>query len=178
MASPSEAALELAWSRPPTLGSGRLICVDGPSGSGKTTLAEQLHRASGAPVLHLDDMIAGWTGLRTVNAQLDRLLRPMADGQPGSYRRYDWHAGAYAETVVVEPVPLLVLEGVGAGSSIVADVVTVLVWIEAERDVRMARGLERDGEAFAPHWRAWAEEESAYFAAHRTRERADLLLST
>ena len=27
---------------PPTLGAGRLVCVDGPSGSGKTTLAAAL----------------------------------------------------------------------------------------------------------------------------------------
>ena len=56
------------------------------------------------------------------------------------------------------PVPLLVLEGVGSGSLVVADLVTVLVWIEAPRDVRMARGIERDGEAFAPYWETWAAE--------------------
>jgi uridine kinase len=171
---PSDAdrVLALARSRPPTLGAGRLICVDGPSGSGKTTLAGRL----GAPVVHLDHLIEGWSGLRTVDAQLDGLLRPHASGEPGSYRRYDWERGAYAETVAVPPVPLLVLEGVGSGSLVVADLVTVLVWIEADLDVRMARGIERDGEAFAPHWQAWAAEEADHFAAHRTRERADLRL--
>lgn len=172
MASPSESVLELAWSRPPTLGAGRLVCVDGPSGSGKTTLADAL----GASVVRMDEMIEGWSGLRTVDAQLEGLLRPLAAGSPGSYRRYDWHRGEYAETVTVPPAPLLVLEGVGSGSLVVADLVTVLVWIEAEREVRMARGLERDGEAFAPYWKAWADEETDHFARHGTRERADLLL--
>ena len=173
---PSDAArvLDLALSRPATLGSGRLICVDGPSGSGKTTLADAL----GAPVVHMDELIEGWSGLRTVDAQLDGLLRPQASGQPGSYRRYDWIAGEYAGTVSVPPVPLLVLEGVGSGSLVVADLVTVLVWMEAPLDVRMARGLERDGESFAPYWEAWAAEEIRHFAEHRTRERADLLLRT
>ncbi|WP_459973129.1 uridine kinase family protein [Nocardioides pyridinolyticus] len=164
--------LELAGSRPPTLGTGRLICVDGPSGSGKTTLAEALE----APVVHMDELIEGWSGLRTVDAQLEGLLRPLAAGEPGRYRRYDWHAGAYAEVVTVAPAPLLVLEGVGAGSLVVADLMTTLVWIEAPLDVRMARGIERDGEAFAPHWEAWAAEEVEHFARHGTRERADLLL--
>ena len=174
MARPSDASrvLELAASRPPTLGTGRLICVDGPSGSGKTTLADQL----GAPVVHLDEMIEGWSGLRTVDAQLDGLLRPLVSGEPGAYRRYDWYAGAYAETVTVPPVPLLVLEGVGAGSLVVADLATVLVWIDDDLDVRMARGIERDGEAFAPHWEAWAAEEAEHFARHGTRERADVSL--
>lgn len=166
--------LDLARSRPPTLGSGRLICIDGPAGSGKTTLAATL----GAPVIHLDELIEGWSGLRTVDARLEGLLRPQVSGRSGSYRRYDWHAGAYAETVAVAPVPLLVLEGVGSGSLAVADLVTVLVWVEAPRDVRMARGIERDGDDFAPYWEMWAAEESDHFVQNRTRERADLLLRT
>lgn len=180
MASRSDAGrvLELAGSRPPTLGSGRLICVDGPSGSGKTTLATALADLSGAPVVHMDDLIEGWSGLRTVDAQLGGMLRPHVSGDPGSYRRYDWVRGGYAEVVTVPPVPLLVLEGVGSGSLVVADLVTVLIWIEAPRDVRMARGIERDGEAFAPYWEAWAAEEADHFARHRTRERADLHLSS
>jgi uridine kinase len=166
--------LDLVRSRPATLGSGRLICIDGPSGSGKTTLASGL----GAPTVHMDELIEGWSGLSAVDAQLDGLLRPHVDDRPGSYRRYDWERGEYAETVVVPPAPLLVLEGVGSGSLVVADLVTVLVWIEAPLDVRMARGIERDGDAFAPYWQAWAVEEADHFARHRTRERADVHLST
>ena len=114
-----------------------------------------------------------------MDAQLDGLLRPLAGGgQSGRYRRFDWIEDAYAETVVVPPVPLLVLEGVGSGSLVVADLVTVLVWVEAAYDVRMRRGLERDGEAFAPYWEAWAVAEQEHFARHRTRERADLRLRT
>ncbi len=96
----------------------------------------------------------------------------------GTYRRWDWVAGAWAETHSVEPAPLLVLEGVGSGSLGTADLVTVLVWVEATYDVRMARGIARDGAAFAPHWHRWAESEADHFAAHGTRERADLVLRT
>ena len=45
MASPSEVAgvvVDLALRRPPTLGDGRLVCIDGPAGSGKTTLAAEV----------------------------------------------------------------------------------------------------------------------------------------
>jgi uridine kinase len=173
---PSDASrvLDLTRSRPPTLGTGRLICVDGPAGSGKTTLAATL----GAPVIHMDDLFEGWSGLRTVDARLDALLRPHVSGRPGSYRRYDWLAGEYADTVVVPPADLLVLEGVGSGSLVVADLVTVLVWIEAPHDVRMARGIARDGDTFAPHWERWAADEAEHFVQNRTRERADLVLRT
>ncbi len=63
----------------------------------------------------MDDLYDGWDGLPHLTDQLAGLLRPLARGEAGSYRRYDWHAGRYAETVAVPPGPLLVLEGVGLG---------------------------------------------------------------
>ena len=174
----ARSAVDLLGSRPPTLGAGRLLCVDGPSGSGKTTLAESVAALVPARVVHMDDLYEGWDGLPTVDAQLEGLLRPLAAGEPGTYRRWDWVAGGWAETVTVDPVPLLVLEGVGSGSTRVADLVTVLVWVEAAYDVRMRRGLERDGEAFAPYWESWMAQEVDHYAEHRTRERADLVVTT
>ena len=122
----------------------------------------------------MDDLYPGWSGLSKVDAQLDDLLLPLADGRAGSYRRFDWVAGEFAEEVVVEPVPLLVLEGVGCGASRFASLVTVLVWIEAPHDLRMERGLARDGDAFAPYWEQWARDEVDVFARERTRDRADV----
>lgn len=170
------AVLAHAAGRPPTLGEGRLVCVDGPAGSGKTTLARALAEETGARVVHMDDLYAGWSGLATVDEALAGLLRPLADGQPGFYRRFDWELDAYAELHVVAPTPLLVVEGVGSGSAVTADLVTTLVFVDAPHDLRMARGLARDGDALAPHWASWAEHEAARFAADRTRERADLLV--
>jgi uridine kinase len=175
----AEAVLDLLLSRPPTLGDGRLLCIDGPSGSGKTTLAAAVcDLVPGSRVVHMDDLFEGWNGLPAVDAQLDGLLRPLARGAPGRYRRFDWVADRFAETVTVVPVPLLVLEGVGSGSQGSADLATVLVWVEADREVRMARGLERDGEAYRPYWEQWARAEDELFAEHRIRERADLVVRT
>ncbi len=174
---PAVTVLTLARSRPPTLGGGRLVCIDGPAGSGKTTLADRLLELEPeATVVHMDDLFEGWGGLPTVTSQLDRVLLPLAEGRAGSYRRWDWLADAWAEEVTVEPTGLLVLEGVGSGSEQVFGLVTVLAWVEAPHDVRMRRGLDRDGEAFAPYWEAWATAEAEHFARHRTRDRADVLV--
>ena len=175
-----DALLALALDRAPTLGDGRLLCLDGPAGSGKTTLADGIveavqQRGEPAPgVVHMDDLFPGWSGLAEVDAQLADLLLPLAQDHPGSYRRYDWRAGEFAELVVVPPAPLLVVEGVGCGSARFADLVTLLVWVEAPYDLRMRRGLERDGDAFAPHWDSWARDEADLFARERTHERADV----
>jgi uridine kinase len=174
--------LRLALQRPPTLGSGRLVCVDGPAGAGKSTLAAALETElarsgrGAAAVVHMDDLYEGWSGLATIDARLGDLLLPLSRDEPGSYRRYDWHAGRFAETVTVAPSPLLVLEGVGSGANRFAGLVTVLVWVEAPYELRMVRGLERDGDAFAPHWEQWARDEKELFSHERTRQRADVLV--
>jgi len=174
----SRAAVDLVLSRPRTLGNGRLLCIDGPAGSGKTTFAGEVFEVyAGCRVVHMDDLYEGWSGLPRVGAQLGSLLGPLAEDRPGSYRRWDWHADRWGETVVVDPVDLLVLEGVGSGSAD-PSLVTALVWVEAPETVRLARGLERDGAVMEDHWRQWQRDEDEHFAEHRTRRRADLVVTT
>jgi energy-coupling factor transporter ATP-binding protein EcfA2 len=162
---------------PVTLGSGRLVSIDGPAGSGKTTLARHLAvEVPEARVLHMDDLFEGWGGLPAVDSQLDSVLRPLSSGRSGHYRRYDWFSDAWAETVLVPPCPLLVVEGVGSGAARFDHLRTLLVWIEAPYDERMRRGLDRDGDVFAAHWEQWARDEEALFTRDRSRERADLVV--
>ena len=168
---------ELARSRPATLGAGRLIRLDGPAGSGKTTLAEAVASLlPGSRVVHMDDLYDGWDGLPRVADQLDALLLPLAAGQPGSYRRYDWLADAYAETVVVPPGDLVVLEGVGSGSRAHAGLATVTAWVWAPEEVRRQRGLERDGPELQGRWRQWMRDENDHFAREAVAENADVLV--
>jgi len=174
---------------PPRLGSGRLLCIDGPAGSGKTTLAAEVVAALPAGlsvgVVHLDDVYPGWEGLAEgVRRAARDLVAPLAAGRPGGYRRYDWVAGAQAEWRQVDPVDVLVLEGVGAGPAGRGHA-SLLVWVEAPPGVRLDRGLERDlalpGQPVAPDvlralWLRWTVDEEALHSADRTRERADLVI--
>ncbi len=177
----------LALGESPTLGGSRLVCVDGPAGSGKTTLAMGLQsslerRGLVGSTLHLDDLYEGWSGI-DANSELeprvlDQVLRPLAAGQPGRWQRYDWHAQRFAEWHDLPPPDVLVLEGCGSGARTYAPYITVLVWVEADRSTRIARGVARDGEAVLPKWLRWMDAEARHFAANRTRERADVRLWT
>lgn len=157
-------------------GATKLVAVDGPSGSGKTTLAADLAGELAAPTVHMDDLYPGWDGLPEVGREVLGLLGPLADGRPGCYRRYDWYAGRFAEQHCVAPGPWLVLEGVGSGQSAWAGLTTLLVWVEVPDDLRLQRGIARDGEAERGHWVRWMADERAHFVRDGTRERADVLV--
>lgn len=172
----------LLRARPPRCGSARAVGIDGPSGSGKTMVGERLASALGATdspvtVVHMDDLYAGWDGLAASVPLLVRLvLEPLAAGRPGSYRRWDWHRSAWGERVEVPVTTALVVEGCGCGSRDAAPYLSLLVWVDAPAEVRMRRGVERDGEAYRPHWERWARQEQALFAAEGTQDRADVIV--
>lgn len=153
------------------------MCIDGPAGSGKTTLAAALHALEPASVVvHLDDLLDGWAGLAGVAERLDPLLLPLARGETGRYERYDWIAERFAGWVPVAPVPLLILEGVGSGSRRHAARCSTLVWVEVDDDLRMRRGLQRDGEEMRPHWEQWMLDERAHHVDEGTPARADVIV--
>lgn len=168
-----------AEAAPPRLGRSRLVCIDGLAGAGKSTLATAVGvLRPDAVVLATDEMLHGWSGLPDLGATLDRLLRPLAGGRSGTWRRWDWIADAWAEEHRVDPVDLLVLEGVGSAADEIADLVSLTVWVEAERDVRRRRWVDRDGEALEGYWSTWSADEAAHHRVHRARERAELCFDT
>ena len=160
---------------PPRAGSARVVAVDGPAGSGKTEFARRLASALGAPVVHLDDLCPGWSGLAKASARLvEWILAPLAAGRSARYRRYDWERERYAEWHYVPSAPVVVIDGVTSGSRAVAAYLSLLVWVDAPLAVRMVRGIERDREASRGRWERWVEQEAAIFWTEGTQERADL----
>jgi hypothetical protein len=164
----------------PRCGATKVVAIDGPSGAGKTDFAGALAaRLPNAHLLHMDDLYPGWDGLRQAVADLhDQILAPLARGERGAYRPWDWERDRYAGWQSVPVTNLLLVEGVGAGAGPGAALESVLIWLEAGHDVRFRRGIERDGEPYRHHWQRWAAHEEALFAADRTRNRADLILDT
>ena len=161
----------------PRLGDTRLVLVDGPAGAGKTTFAGRLASALGedAVVVHLDDLYADWTITGAVARLRAGVLRPLADGGPGAFHRYDWAARRFCpDPTVVPAAPVLLVEGCGSSPRVLDPWAVLRVWIEAPADLRAARGLARDGDALEFQWRRWQHTEAAEFAREDTRARADL----
>lgn len=162
---------------PPRAGTTRVIAVDGPAGSGKTAFAARLALAVDGPTIHLDDICPGWSGLVQAAPRLvEWVLAPLAEGTGGRYRRYDWERNRYAEWHEVPEAPVLIVEGVTSGSKILTPYLAFLIWVSAPPDLRMARGIERDGGSHRARWEAWSREEDEFFSADGTRERAALCI--
>jgi hypothetical protein len=56
----------------------------------------------------------------------------------------------------------------------VADQLTLAVWVDAPADLRLERGLARDGEHMRHNWINQMRREDAFFARDHTRQRAQL----
>jgi hypothetical protein len=151
---------------PPRCGPVRVVAIDGGAGAGKTSLATELAAAvPGASVLQLDDLLDGWAGQFGYRDRLQtEVLGPLAAGRSGSYRRYDWLAGRFADRVPV-PVPrYLIVEGVSALWGC-APYWSVGVFLDLPRAERERRWAARDGEP-QPEWAAWLDAEDRFFAEH------------
>ncbi|GGM90119.1 uridine kinase [Dactylosporangium sucinum] len=167
--------------RPARLGAVRLVGVDGRAGSGKTTFAGRLAgalRATGNTVaeLHTDDFLDGWTKLLAWQPRLrEWVFEPFRAGRAGALRRYDWSAERLEDTWSALEVPhVLLVEGVGSASAGMRPDLTLGVFVEAPRALRLARGLARDGEALRPQWERWMADEDVHFGGDPTADAVDL----
>jgi chloramphenicol 3-O-phosphotransferase len=161
-----EELLAATRTAPARCGSVRLIAIDGGAGAGKTSLAAELAAAvPDAAVLHLDDLLDGWAGQFGYRERLHaEVLGPLAAGRPGSYRRYDWPAGRFADRVAVPVNRYLIVEGVSALWGC-APYWSVGVFLDLPRAERERRWAGRDG-APQPEWAGWLDAEDRFFAEH------------
>jgi uridine kinase len=99
-------------------------------------------------------------------------------GRPGRYQRYDWDRDEGAEWHDVTPGRVVVIEGVSSTRRELDAPWALQIWVDAPRDLRLRRAVERDGEAMRSHWvDVWMPSEEAYIARERPEQRADLIVS-
>jgi uridine kinase len=163
----------LASARP---GRTTFVGIDGPGGAGKTTLAARIAaEIPGAVVVAVDDFsgphLAAWDWTRFARQVRDPLLA----GRPAHYQRWDWDGDEGAEWHDIAPGNIVVVEGVSATRDEAQVPWHLTIWVDAPREVRLARAVERDGPALLTQWTdVWMPSEEAYFAAQSPHRRADL----
>jgi uridine kinase len=106
-----------------------------------------------------------WNG---ADFELSRLhaevITPLCEGRTARYRGFDWdRREPYPDERVVEPHGVVVVEGVCALHRDFRDAYDLRIWVEAPYEVRLARGVARDGAEARDTWvNTWMPREEAY----------------
>ena len=168
----------------------RLVVIDGLGGAGKTVLAEALAGELGAPVVQGDNFYRpsaerqrSGHGAGAIGESFDwrrlesQVLAPLSQGEDARYKRYDWDNDRLGDWVSVPSQDTVVVDGVYLLRAELRRYASVLIWVETPREVRLARGIERDGEAARSRWTdEWMPAEDAYVAAMRPDAAAMLVV--
>jgi len=162
-----------------------VVGIDGCGGAGKSTYARAI---AGALVIEFDDFYRpSATRLETGDPDIggnfewrrlrDQVLLPLRRGEEARYQRYDWGADAMAEWRAVAPSGIVIVEGNYSTRDELRDLYDYRIWVEAPREIRLARGLERGGIDTRERWlEEWMPEEERYLAAQEPWRFADLVI--
>jgi uridine kinase len=144
------------------------VGIGGHGGTGKSTLARAIAEArADVQVLSTDSF---WNGTqfdlnRLRTAVFDELLA----GRSAVFDSWDWPTKRLSKRQV-DPVGLIIVEGVCALHEMFRYDLDVRIWVEAPYDLRLARGVARDGEAMRSTWTdVWMPSEEAYVARDNPR---------
>ena len=135
-----------------------MVGIGGHGGAGKTTLAGMI---PGAQIVSTDEF---WDGEAFDIERLSReVVTPLSNGTVAHFASYDWAAHEQRGLRTVEPAGVVVVEGVCALHRTLRNAYAVRVWVEAPYDVRLERGVARDGEAARATWvDVWMPSENRY----------------
>ncbi len=144
-----------------------LVGIDGCGGSGKSAFAKKLQLVAppNTTIVHMDDFYlpSAQKLPRETTAQLlcanfdwqrleSQVLKMLQSNKPGHYQRYDWTADRLAEWHNVPTGDLVIIEGIFSTRKELAEFYDFKIWIETPRDLRLERGIERDGDKARPIW--------------------------
>jgi|GEM_PF-183818 len=165
-----------------------LVGIDGCGGSGKSTLARRLAELDAAiSVVHMDDFYKPSGDRDPASTEVganfdwrrvrDQVLLPLSRNQPGRYQRYDWETDQLAEWHDVPANSIVLVEGCYSLRRELTGFHNLRVWMETPRDLRLQRGLDRDGEESRPLCeQEWMPAEDRYVAEHRPNRSAELVV--
>lgn len=148
------------------------VGIGGRGGSGKTTLAAAIE---GAQVVGTDEF---WDGeVFDLDRLRDEVFGPLLAGNTARFASWDWAARRPGADRKITPDGIVVVEGVCALHRMFREAYDVRAWVEAPYEVRLARGVARDGEAARSTWvERWMPSEDRYVERDDPISAADVVI--
>jgi uridine kinase len=150
-----------------------LVGIGGHGGAGKSTLARAI---PGAQVVGTDEF---WDGTEFELSRLRaEVIEPLLRGESPEYRGFSWELQRrLPEPRAVRPEGVIVVEGVCALHQMFREAYDLRIWVDAPRELRLARGIARDGEGAREIWEnQWMPSEDRYVERDDPISAADLIL--
>ena len=161
-----------------------LIAIDGRAGAGKTTLAarffDELSVDKRVDVIHMDDLYNGWENAldEHLTKTLESIVNAHQKKEGFEIDIFNWQSMSFDSKRQINPVDILILEGVGAGQKVVRDAGATLYWLDIDADDGIARVLKRDGNQIASQMKQWQIAQEIHFLRDMTRENAGHIQSS
>ena len=161
-----------------------LIAIDGRAGAGKTTLAarffDELSVDKTVDVIHMDDLYDGWENAldEHLTKTLESIVNAHQKKEGFEIDIFNWQSMSFDSKRQINPVDILILEGVGAGQKVVRDAGATLYWLDIDADDGIARVLKRDGNQIASQMKQWQIAQEIHFLRDMTRENAGHIQSS
>ena len=166
-----------------------ILAIDGMSAAGKSSFADMLAKRYTSCLIRMDHFFLR-PEQRTPqrlkkpggNIDYERFLTeislPLASGKVFSYRPYDCKTQSLVEPVIIEPKPLLIIEGAYSLSpeisgSITYDMTIFMRLDEAEQHLRLK---ERNAELYTRFVGEWIPMENLYFETFHIPEKCDYII--
>jgi uridine kinase len=155
----------------------KIIGIDGCGGAGKSTLAARLAAKLNAQIIHTDDFASWHNAMNWHDRLMTQVIAPLTQNVTGRYQRYDWSKETLAEWHDVPVQAHVIIEGVSCLHTFFRTAYAFAIYIEAPRDIRLKRGLARDGQDALPLWKKWQKDEDIYVILQSPQTYADIILN-
>ena len=128
----------------------------------------------------MDDLYDGWE--IALDEGLTKTLESIVNAHNNNVSIkidiFNWESMSFDSKRVINPVDLLILEGVGAGQKVVRDAGATLYWLDIDAEVGIQRVLNRDGNQIASQMKQWQISQEIHFIRDKTRENAEHIQSS
>jgi uridine kinase len=171
----------------------RIIAIDGGGGAGKTTFATCLQKTlAGSCIVKIDDFYRPpqlrspviSTEIINPNFDWDRFRTLVFDAAINNkdiaYQLYDFDKGILSDKIVQVPrEATIIVEGVWSMQSVFIGLYDYRIWLEAPAEIRLERGVSRDGEEFRQVWeQEWIPIDESYRNTQQPQLRADCIIDS
>ena len=128
-----------------------MIGIDGYGGAGKSTFARKIQNSlPDTQIVQMDDF---YNGKHIIWQRVgEEVLEPLSRNENAKFQIYEWHSEKLGEWREIKIGGIVMIEGILSFKPDLAEFYDYKIWIDCPREIRLNRGIVRDGEQWRDKW--------------------------